>query len=74
MILEGMGHVPSNAELEYRITAYYLENKERNKAYNHLVNGLELDYEKHSILLTFYPRANELESITDLIALYREDS
>ena len=67
-----MGNIWSNAELEYRIAAYYLDNKERNKACAHLVNGLELDYPKHKNLLSFYPQAGELETVTDLIALYRD--
>jgi tetratricopeptide (TPR) repeat protein len=59
------------AAINYRLTAYLLENKDEFEAACYLEKALRLDFEKHADLLEFYPEAGKIEAINRLIKQYQ---
>jgi tetratricopeptide (TPR) repeat protein len=61
----------SNAFLNYRLTAYLLDNNEELEAVCHFEKALKIDYSKQNELFEFYPAALKIESIKKLISQYQ---
>ncbi|QNM86998.1 tetratricopeptide repeat protein [Polaribacter pectinis] len=60
------------AEIEYRLAGlYFLLNKEK-KALEHLIIGLETDYDYHIILNEIYPTVFEDSKVQNLIQFYKK--
>ena len=61
----------SNAFLNYRLTAYLLDQNEELEAACHFESALKIDYSKQNELFEFYPEASKIESIKKLITQYQ---
>jgi tetratricopeptide (TPR) repeat protein len=61
----------SNADLNYRLTAYLLDKNEELEAACHFEKALKIDCSKQNELFEFYPEASKNESIKKLITQYQ---
>jgi len=67
---DGYVHNPDNAEINYRIAAYYLHHQNEELAYFHLENALTIDDSKYRDFLDFCPDAKAFTNIGCLLDKY----
>ncbi len=73
IILNALNEIPEEAELYYRATAYLLAVGKYKEAYNHLENGLVLNYDKHIDLLEFIPKLETQKALFRIIEQFRKN-
>ncbi len=61
----------SSAHINYRLTAYLLENKNDAEAAMRFEKALNSDFSSHSNLFDYYPEAQKMELIKSLIGQYQ---
>ena len=63
--------ISNDSGINYRLTAYLLENKEETSATGYFEKALKLDSSSYKELFNYYPEANQNESIKKLINQYQ---
>ena len=61
------------AEIEYRLAGLFLTLNNENYGFNHLIVGLNLDYEYHVILKEIYPIVLDNKKVQKLIIDFKKD-
>lgn len=67
LVLEAIEFNPKEAELHYRVAAYYIEAGNYKEAFTYLENALILDYEKHTVLFEFFPELEKQKALMKII-------
>lgn len=73
IILNALNDMPEEADLYYRATAYLLAIGKYKEAYNHLENGLVLNYDGHVDLLEFIPKLETQKALFKIIDQFRKN-
>jgi tetratricopeptide (TPR) repeat protein len=71
-ITEGIKNHPDESEFYYKMVAYLLELGMKQNAFEVLQTALELNFLKHESLFEFYPPAQYMPEIQDLIELHKK--
>ncbi|MEJ0033265.1 MAG: tetratricopeptide repeat protein [Bacteroidota bacterium] len=74
IITQGLDELPEESELYYRITAYLIEAGQFKEAFNYLENALILNFEGHSALFDFFPKAETQKALFKIIDQFRKDN
>jgi tetratricopeptide (TPR) repeat protein len=69
--LEGIEELPESAELYYRMVVYQIKMGNYKEAFSFLENGLNLDFEKHTILYNLMPELKKQKAIYKIISQFR---
>ncbi|MBX7180876.1 MAG: tetratricopeptide repeat protein [Bacteroidia bacterium] len=72
VITEGIKNHPDEAEFYYKMVAFLLELGMKQNAIEVFQTALELNYEKHESLFEFYPPAQMMSEIQDLIEMHKK--
>lgn len=59
------------AEIEYRLAGLYLVLNEEEKGVKHLINGMNADYEYHTVLQDLHPTVFDVKKIKDLLVNFK---
>ncbi len=62
------------AEIEYRLAGLFFVLSKRNYAFNHLIEGLKIDYEYHIVLKELFPSVFQDEEIQQLCINFKKAS
>lgn len=63
--------ITNDSDISYRLTAYLLENNEEKSATDYFKIALKTDFNNYSNLFDYYPKAQQNESINQLIKEYQ---
>ncbi len=74
LIERGLKELPQEAELHYRITAYFLANGMHKEALKSLENALVLNFEKHTELLEFFSELKMQKALYKIIDKHRKEN
>ncbi len=74
LIERGLEELPETAELQYRITAYFLANGMHKDGLKSLENALVLDFEKHIELLEFFDDIKMQKALFKIIEKHRKEN
>lgn len=67
VIETGMEKLPEQSEIYYRFAAYLLKNGQEEDALDYLAQGIEIDSEKVSSFLEYYPESLSFSSVLSVI-------
>ena len=71
-LLKAQKKYKNSAEIEYRLAGlFYILNKDK-YAFNHLIAGLKIDYDYHTILKELYPIVYENEKVQKLLINFKK--
>ena len=71
IMMEGMIYHEQEPEFNYRLAAYLLKASREAEALIYLGEGLLEDYEKHLLLLNYYPEAINNQNVLHLLEIYK---
>ena len=60
------------AEIEYRLSGLFYVLSKDNYGYTHLVNGMKIDYDYHTIIQELFPSVYESEEVQKLLNDYKK--
>lgn len=60
------------AEIEYRLAGLFFVLHKENHGFTHLINGMKIDYDYHSILSEIFPLVYEDEKVQKLLSDYKK--
>jgi len=72
VITEGIKNHPDEAEFYYKMVAFLLELGMKQNAIEVLQTALELNFIKHESLFEFYPPAQFMTDLQDIIELHKK--
>jgi tetratricopeptide (TPR) repeat protein len=74
VLLQGMGEIPDEPEFFYRMTVYLIEAGKFKEAFNYLENALILNFDGHSVLFDFFPKAESQKALYKVIDQFRKEN
>jgi tetratricopeptide (TPR) repeat protein len=71
LVMEGLEDMPDNSEMQYRVVCYLIAAGQYQEAVKFLELALALNYEQHTILFEFFPRAEVQRALQKLINQFK---
>ena len=60
------------AEIEYRLAGLFLTLNKENYGITHLINGMKIDYDYHTVLKEVFPSVFDIEKVQKLLNDYKK--
>jgi tetratricopeptide (TPR) repeat protein len=74
VLRQGMSEIPDEPEFYYRMTVYLIEAGKFKEAFTYLENALILDFEGHTVLFDFFPKAETQKALYKIIDQFRKEN
>jgi tetratricopeptide (TPR) repeat protein len=73
IIYEGILEQPQEADLFYRAVVYLVYDHSYNEAYKYLQDALQLNFDAHQQIFTFFPSLTTQKALYKIIEQYNKD-